>query len=76
MASSRASMRKQCLRLALQHHSMEKHCPRQWLSLTQDYQHETTMPRNEEEISRDEHIDQKVLVGYIKNDLFQRAKFV
>lgn len=34
------------------------------------------MPRNEEELSRDEHIDKKVLVEYIKNDLFQKAKFV
>ena len=55
---------------------MEKHCPRQWLSLTQNCQRGTTMPRNEEELSRDEHIDQKVLVEYIKNDLFQKAKFV
>ena len=35
-----------------------------------------TMTRSGEEIARDEHIDQKLLVEYIKNDLFQKAKFV
>jgi len=34
------------------------------------------MTRNEEEESRDEHIDQRVLVDCIKNDLFPKAKFV
>ena len=35
------------------------------------------MTRNEEEeLSRDEHIDQRVLVDCIKNDLFPKAKFV
>ena len=34
------------------------------------------MTRNEEEESRDEHIDQRVLVDHIKNDLFPKAKFV
>ena len=34
------------------------------------------MTRNEEEESRDEQIDQRVLVDYIKNDLFPKAKFV
>ena len=36
----------------------------------------TTMTRSAEELSRDEHIDMKVLVDYIKNDLFPKAKFV
>ena len=36
----------------------------------------TTMTRNEEELSRDEHVDQRVLVDCIKNDLFPKAKFV
>ena len=35
-----------------------------------------TMTRRAEELSRDEHIDLKVLVEYIKNDLFPKAKFV
>jgi hypothetical protein len=35
-----------------------------------------TMTRSAEELSRDEHIDQRVLVEYIKNDLFPKAKFV
>jgi len=35
-----------------------------------------TMTRSAEELSRDEHIDLKVLVEYIKNDLFPKAKFV
>jgi hypothetical protein len=34
------------------------------------------MIRRAEELSRDEHIDLKVLVEYIKNDLFPKAKFV
>jgi hypothetical protein len=34
------------------------------------------MTRSAEEHSRDEHIDTKVLLEYIKNDLFQKAKFV
>ena len=34
------------------------------------------MTRSEEEQSRDEQIDLKVLVEYIKQDLFQKAKFV
>jgi hypothetical protein len=34
------------------------------------------MTRRAEEQSRDEHIDLKVLVEYIKNDLFLKAKFV
>ena len=34
------------------------------------------MTRGEEELSRDEQIDQRVLVEYIKNDLFPKAKFV
>jgi len=34
------------------------------------------MTRNEEELSRDEHIDQRVLVDCIKNDLFPKAKVV
>ena len=32
--------------------------------------------RTEEETSRDEQIDLRVLVEYIKPDLFQKAKFV
>jgi hypothetical protein len=35
-----------------------------------------TMTRSAEELSRDERIDLKVLVEYIKNDLFPKAKFV
>ena len=35
-----------------------------------------TMTRSAEELSRDEHLDMKVLVEYIKNDLFPKAKFV
>jgi hypothetical protein len=35
-----------------------------------------TMTRNAEEASRDEQVDLKVLVEYIKNDLFPKAKFV
>jgi hypothetical protein len=34
------------------------------------------MTRSAEEISREEHIDLKVLVEYIKNDLFPKEKFV
>ena len=34
------------------------------------------MTRNEEELSGDEHIDQRALVEHIKNDLFPKAKFV
>jgi hypothetical protein len=34
------------------------------------------MTRSAEDLSRDEHIDLKVLVEYIKNDLFPKAKFV
>ena len=34
------------------------------------------MTRSEEELLRDENIDQRVLVEYIKNDLFPKAKFV
>ena len=34
------------------------------------------MTRSEEERLRDEQIDLKVLVEYIKQDLFQKAKFV
>ena len=34
------------------------------------------MTRRAEEVSRNEHIDLKVLVEYIKNDLFPKAKFV
>jgi hypothetical protein len=34
------------------------------------------MTRSEEELSRDENIDQRVLVECIKNDLFPKAKFV
>jgi hypothetical protein len=34
------------------------------------------MTRSAEELSRDEHLDMKVLVDYIKNDLFPKAKFV
>ena len=34
------------------------------------------MTRSAEELARDEHIDMKVLVEYIKNDLFPKAKFV
>jgi hypothetical protein len=34
------------------------------------------MTRSAEEVSRDEHIDLKVLVECIKNDLFPKAKFV
>ena len=34
------------------------------------------MTRTEEEHSRDEQIDLRVLVEYIKNDLFQKAKLV
>ena len=33
------------------------------------------MTRNEEELSRDEHVDQRVLVNHIKNDLFPKGKF-
>ena len=35
-----------------------------------------TMTRSLEELQRDQHIDLKVLVEYIKNDLFPKAKFV
>jgi hypothetical protein len=35
-----------------------------------------SMTRTEEDITRDERIDLKVLVEYIKNDLFAKAKFV
>jgi hypothetical protein len=35
-----------------------------------------TMTRSAEELSRDEHIDLKVLVEYIKNHLFPKAKLV
>ena len=34
------------------------------------------MTRSAAELSRDEHLDMKVLVEYIKNDLFPKAKFV
>ena len=34
------------------------------------------MTRTLEELLRDEHMDLKVLVEYIKNDLFPKAKFV
>ena len=34
------------------------------------------MTRNEKELSRDEHIDQRVFVKYIKNDLFPKARFI
>ena len=34
------------------------------------------MTRSEEELLRDENIDQRVLVEHIKNDLFPKAKFV
>ena len=34
------------------------------------------MTRNEEELSRDEHADQRVLVDCIKNDSFPKEKFV
>jgi hypothetical protein len=37
---------------------------------------QTAMTRSAEELSRDEHMDMKVLVDYIKNDLFPKAKFV
>ena len=35
-----------------------------------------TMTRNAEELERDEHIDMKVQVEYIKNNLFPKAEFV
>jgi hypothetical protein len=35
-----------------------------------------TMTRTFEELSRDEHMDLKLLVEYIKTDLFPKAKFV
>jgi hypothetical protein len=35
-----------------------------------------TMTRSAEELSRDEHLDMKVLLEYIKNYLFPKAKFV
>lgn len=35
-----------------------------------------TMTRTAEEVTRDENIDLRVLVDYIKIDLFQKAKFV
>jgi hypothetical protein len=34
------------------------------------------MTRSKEEVTRDENIDQRVLVKHIKNDLFPKAKFV
>ena len=34
------------------------------------------MTRSAEDLSRDENIDLKVLVEYIKTDLFPKAKFV
>jgi hypothetical protein len=34
------------------------------------------MTRSEEELTRDENIDQRVLMECIKNDLFPKAKFV
>jgi hypothetical protein len=34
------------------------------------------MTRSEEELTRDENIDQRVLVEHIKNDPFPKAKFV
>lgn len=34
------------------------------------------MTRSEDQISRDEQIDLKVLVEHMKNDLFPKAKFV
>jgi hypothetical protein len=34
------------------------------------------MTRSEEELSRDEHIDERTLVDCIKNDSFLKAKFV
>ena len=34
------------------------------------------MTRTKEELSRDEQIDLRVLVEYIKNDLFQKAKYI
>jgi hypothetical protein len=46
------------------------------VSDTQTHQFEITMTRTEAEITRDEQIDLKVLVEYIKNDLFPKAKFV
>ena len=36
----------------------------------------TTMTRSAEELTREEHIDLRVLVEYIKVDLFPKAKFV
>jgi hypothetical protein len=59
-----------------QHHSMKKHCPQQQLSPPQKGQVGKAMTRSKEELSRDEHIDQRVLVEHIKNDLFPKAKFV
>ena len=35
-----------------------------------------TMTRSEEEITRDEKLDMRVLVEYIRNDLFHKVKFV
>ncbi len=46
------------------------------MSHTQAHQFDMTMTRTEEEITRDERMDLKVLVEYIKNDLFPKAKFV
>ena len=47
----------------------------QQLSHTQK-SHYKTMTRSAEEVSREETIDQKLLVEYIKIDLFPKAKFI
>ena len=60
------------------HTANEAECTSKQLlvSDTQPHQFETTMTRTEAEITRDEQIDLKVLVEYVKNDLFPKAKFV
>ena len=49
---------------------------REWTIFQKPVGKMTTMIRIADELSRHQHIDLKVLVEYIKNDLFQKAKFV
>jgi hypothetical protein len=50
-------------------------CEQQQQRQAQKYKIET-MTRSAEDLTRDKHINLKVLVEYIKNDLFPKAKFV
>jgi hypothetical protein len=63
------------LYIRMQENSIKMEGP-EWFIFQKPIIKMTTMIRIADELSRHEHIDLKVLVEYIKNDLFQKAKFV